>query len=72
MEEQESVLLNGQLCHKGIAIMVIDKVLPTVLDVVAELTKAGKSSERVDEAAKTVVNAALGAISLKSLISPKS
>ncbi|WP_414162853.1 hypothetical protein ACMGGS_12045 [Superficieibacter sp. BNK-5] len=71
MEEHESVLLNGQLCHKDIAIIVIDKVLPTVLEVVAELTKAGKRSDVVDEAAKTVVNAALGAISLRSLISPK-
>ncbi len=72
MEEQESVLLNGQLCHKGIALIVIEKVLPTVLEVVAELTRAGKSPEVVNEAAKTVVNAALSAISLRSLISPKS
>ncbi|MCZ5436503.1 hypothetical protein O5476_02565 [Escherichia coli] len=47
------------------------KVLPTVLEVIAEKVKAGRPDKEVEEAAKTVVHAATEAIILKSLVSPK-
>ena len=71
MESKELVVINGQLCSKDIAMMLIEKVLPTVLDVVAEKVKCGRSEVEVKNAAETVVNAAVSAISLKSLIAPK-
>lgn len=71
MESKDLVVINGQLCSKDVALLIIDKVLPTTLEVVAELVKRERSANDVKEAAKTVVDAAISAISLKSLASPK-
>ena len=71
MDQDNLVMFNGQLCDKKLALMVIEKVLPTVLEVCAEAIKDRRSEEEVISAAKTVVNAAVAAISLKSLASPK-
>ena len=65
------VVINGQLCSKDVAAMLISKVLPTVLEVIAEKVKAGRPDKEVEEAAKTVVHAATEAIILKILVSPK-
>ncbi|HHS9969147.1 TPA: hypothetical protein ACTW6G_004471 [Raoultella ornithinolytica] len=71
MEFKDLVVINGQLCSKDVALLIIDKVLPTTLEVVAELVKRERSADDVKEAAKTVVDAAISAISLKSLVFPK-
>lgn len=71
MESKDLVVINGQLCSKDVALLIIDKVLPTTLEVVAELVKRERSADDVKEAAKTVVDAAISAISLKSLVFPK-
>lgn len=71
MENKDLVVINGQFCSKDIALLLIEKFLPTVLEVVAEKVKCGRPDAEVKEAAATVVNAATSAISLKSLISPK-
>ncbi|EDT0209338.1 hypothetical protein GOR44_001950 [Salmonella enterica subsp. diarizonae] len=70
MDGQYLAVINGQLCDRSIALMVIDKVLPTVLEVVAAKVKNDAHVD-AERAAKTIVNAALGAINLRSLISPK-
>ena len=36
MVGEDLVVINGQLCSKDVAAMLISKVLPTVLDVIAE------------------------------------
>lgn len=71
MESKDLVVINGQLCSKDVALLVIDRVLPTVLEVVAEQVAHGRSADDVKKAAATVVDAAISAISLKSLVSPK-
>lgn len=70
MVGEDLVVINGQLCSKDVAAMLISKVLPTVLEVIAEKVKAGGPDKEVEEAAKTVVHAATEAIILKSLVSP--
>ncbi|TGC17329.1 hypothetical protein [Escherichia sp. E4385] len=70
MDSNDLVVINGKPCSKDVAVMIIDKVLPTVLEVIAEKVKAGHSAEAAEEAAKTVVRAATEAIILKSLASP--
>ncbi|WP_338930313.1 hypothetical protein [Escherichia coli] len=71
MVGEDLVVINGQLCSKDVAAMLISKVLPTVLEVIAEKVKAGRPDKEVEEAAKTVVHAATEAIILKSLVSPQ-
>ncbi|MFG0494273.1 hypothetical protein ACF8C5_18875, partial [Raoultella sp. zjy_5] len=61
-----------QLCSKDVALLIIEKVLPTVLVVVAEKVRDRQTKDEVKEAATTVVEAAISAISLKSLVAPKS
>lgn len=39
MESKDLVVINGQLCSKDVALLIIEKVLPTVLLVVAEKVK---------------------------------
>ncbi|HDF2355496.1 hypothetical protein [Klebsiella michiganensis] len=72
MESTDLVVINGQLCNKDVALLIIDKVLPTALAVVAKKVNDGRHKDEVKEAAKTVVEAAISAISLKSLVAPKS
>ncbi|HGW4085449.1 TPA: hypothetical protein ACNIDP_003298 [Klebsiella michiganensis] len=72
MESKDLVVINGQLCSKDVALMIIEKVLPTVLVVVAEKVNDGRHKDGVKEAATTVVEAAISAIILKSLVAPKS
>ncbi|STK92158.1 Uncharacterised protein [Escherichia coli] len=52
MVGEDLVVINGQLCSKDVAAMLISKVLPTVLDVIAEKVKAGRPDKEVEEAAK--------------------
>ncbi|ENT8807843.1 hypothetical protein ACNHW8_003507 [Citrobacter freundii] len=72
MNQQDLVIFNGQICSKDVAIAVVDKILPTVLDVVADVIKHGGALEQAETAAINVVTAASKAISVKSLTSPKS
>lgn len=72
MESKDLVVINGQLCSKDVAMLIIEKVLPTVLVVVAEKVRDSRTKDEVKEAATTVVEAAISAISLKSLVAPKS
>ncbi|HDK6344431.1 hypothetical protein [Klebsiella quasipneumoniae] len=72
MESKDLVVINGQLYSKDVALLIIDKVLPTVLAVVAEKVRDRRNKDEVVEAATTVVEAAISAISLKSLVAPKS
>ena len=71
MESKDLVVINGQLCSKDVAMLIIEKVLPTVLVVVAEKVRDRRTKDEV-KAATTVVEAAISAISLKSLVAPKS
>ena len=71
MESKDLVVINGQLCSKDVA-LIIEKFLPTVLVVVAEKVRDRRTKDEVKEAATTVVEAAISAISLKSLVAPKS
>ncbi|MBK0546381.1 hypothetical protein GZ027_10030 [Klebsiella pneumoniae] len=71
MESKDLVVING-LCSKDVAMLIIEKVLPTVLVVVAEKVRDRRTKDEVKEAATTVVEAAISAISLKSLVAPKS
>ncbi len=72
MESKDLVVINGQLCSKDVVLLIIEKVLPTVLLVVEEKVKDGRTNDEVKEAATTVVEAAISAISVKSLVAPKS
>ncbi|AKR76976.1 MULTISPECIES: hypothetical protein [Edwardsiella] len=72
MKQEDIVIFNGQVCSKGMVITVIDKILPTVLDVVADVVIRGGTLKEAEDAAINVVTAATKAISVKSLVSPKS
>lgn len=61
------VIFNNQQCDRSVAMLVIDKVLPTVLEVVADRLKNGKSQEDAEQAAIAVVNAVIKSISVKAL-----
>lgn len=71
MVNEDLVVINGKLCSKDVATLLISELLPTVLDVIAEKVKAGRPAEEVEKAAKTVVSAATEAIILKSPVCPK-
>ena len=42
MESKDLVVINGQLCSKDVAMLIIEKVLPTVLVVVAGSEKRSR------------------------------
>ncbi|HDS1113657.1 TPA: hypothetical protein QDZ58_000467 [Pluralibacter gergoviae] len=66
MKKNDVVIFNNQQCDRSIVMLVIDKVLPTVLEVVAEKIKRGDPEEGLSAAATAVVNAAIKSISVKA------
>lgn len=45
MESKNLVVINGQLCSKDVAMLIIEKVLPTVLVVVAEKVRDRRTKD---------------------------
>jgi len=72
IKTEDLIMLNGQLCNKDAANMVIEKLLPTFLEVISEKLKSHCDADEVEKAAKTVINAALESIILRSQVSPRS
>lgn len=66
MEKNDVVIFNNQQCDRSIVMLVIDKILPTVLEVVAEKIKRDYSEEESAAAATAIVNAVIKSISVKA------